>query len=266
MNRRTNLRILTSFVLWICFGSQTFGAIAPSSKSILIPNVYAKGVYATGYFCVYNCELAGSQTVTKTISTSSYTLKASFLYGGRGVAMQGSGRTGPGGDYIKYMGGGGYFIRLSGPNAGKNLDGQWVENPDILRGRYARMGITDFTGFGNLALRYPEKANFIRTATFTGSSGQTLTPWHSISIDPSFIPIGETIGVTFKDGDKNPKGNTTATFVAEDIGSAIKGRHIEIYLGEGEKAFEQWNRSGSNRYVDISFKATLPASNLINDE
>jgi 3D (Asp-Asp-Asp) domain-containing protein len=248
MNRRMNLRILTSFVLWICFGSQTFGAIAPDGKPIVIPNVYA-----TGYFCVYNCELAGGQTVTKTISNTSYTLKASFLFGGWGVAMQGTGRTGPDGDYIKYTGDGGCFVRLTGPNAGKNLDGQWVENPDTLRGRYARIGITDFGGFGNLALRYPEKANFIRTATFTGSSGQTLTAWHSISIDPSFIPIGETVEVIFKNGDKNPKGNLSAKFVAEDIGSAIKSRHIEIYLGEGEKAFEQWNRTGSNRYVDIEF-------------
>ena len=168
--------------------------------------------------------------------------------------MQGTGRTGPEGDYIKYMGGGGYFIRLSGPNTGKNLDGKWIENPDIVRGRYARLGITDFTGFGNLALRYPQKACYSKTPSFTGSSGQTLTPWRSLSIDPAFIPIGRSVEVVFRNGGATPQGDTSAKFIAEDIGSAIKGRHIEIYLGEGEKALEQWNQTGSNRYVEIYLK------------
>jgi len=56
--------------------------------------------YATAYYCVYESEVAGEQTVNCLISGKSYTLKASFLFGGYGVAMEGIGRTGPNGDYI----------------------------------------------------------------------------------------------------------------------------------------------------------------------
>jgi 3D (Asp-Asp-Asp) domain-containing protein len=202
--------------------------------------------YATGYYCVYNSELDGSQTITRDISNTSFTLKASFLFGGLGVAMQGTGRTAADGDYIKYAGGGGYFVRLAGPNAGKNLDGRWVISPDALRSRYARLGITDFTGFGNLALANPMKASYISVTSVIGSTGRPLTAWHSISVDPALIPLGQTMTIRFK--------NNVNHFIiskADDIGSAIKGKHIEIYLGEGQAAIDRWNRTGGNCYVDI---------------
>jgi len=208
-------------------------------------------VFATGYYCVYNSEIAGRQTVTTTISNSSYTLKASFLFGGRGVAMQGTGRTSFDGDYIKYTGGAACFVRLTGANAGRNLDGQWVINPRVLRERYARIGITDFTGFGNLALLYPERATFSTCAAITGTSGQELFPWSSIAVDPSLIPLGQTLTIQFKNEADMLYNETDTIFRADDTGGAIKGRHIDIYLGEGRTAWEQWQQSGGNRHVDI---------------
>ena len=207
--------------------------------------------FATGYYCVYNSELGGTQTVARTISNSTYTLKASFLFGGWGVAMQGVGKTAPDGDYIKYTGGGGCFVRIAGTNAGKNLNGKWVENPQVLRGRYARLGITDFTGFGNLLLLYPERAACSQVESVTGSNGQILTPWFSISVAPSLIPPGQTGTLSFKNGSTTPDGGTSATFRAEDVGLAIKGNRIDIYIGEGQAALDLWNQTGGNRYVDI---------------
>jgi 3D (Asp-Asp-Asp) domain-containing protein len=246
-------------------------SITPGNYSVIITDVFA-----TGYYCVYNSELPGSQTITTTISpvqrspdlssaalaksddvyrgevgNNTYTLKASFLFGGRGVAMQGTGRTAPDGDYIKYTGGAGCFVHISGPDAGRNLKDQWVENPQVLRNRYARLGITDFTGFGNLALSYPDRATFSRTSSIAGSSGQTLTPWLSISVDPSIIPLGQTCKLSFKNSTAKASGVKYSTFRADDIGGAIKGRHIEIYLGEGQSALDKWLLSGGNRYVDI---------------
>jgi len=240
------LRIRASLILCVITGYLTVNTHLSFGKPVLIRNVYA-----TGYYCVYNSQIEGSQTINETISNDNYTLKASFLFGGRGIAMQGSGRTGPAGDYIKYTGGGGFFVRLTGPSAGRNLDGLWIENPDVVRQRYARIGITDFTGFGNLALRYPQKAKFCKTSSFIGSSGHTLTAWKSISIDPDFIPLGQVIEINFKNENNSLNAESQGNFVAEDTGSAIKGKHIEIYLGESEKALEQWTQSGSNRRVDI---------------
>jgi 3D (Asp-Asp-Asp) domain-containing protein len=206
---------------------------------------------ATGYYCVYNTELDGSQTITRDISNISFTLKASFLFGGRGIAMQGTGKKAPDGDYIKYTGGGGGFVRIAGPDAGKNLEGRWVISPDALRSRYARLGITNFAGFGNLALLSPDEANYSLVSSITGVMGQTLQPWRSISVDPSLIPLGQTVTLLFKiDAPENYKPAHTV-FKAQDIGGMIKGKHIEIYLGEGQAAIDQWNRSGGNRYVDI---------------
>jgi len=216
--------------------------------------------FVTGYYCVYDCELAGIQTVTRTISDNTYTLKASFLFGGWGVAMQGTGKTAPDGDYIRYTGGGG-FVYITGPDAGRNLEGKWVANPQALRIRYARLGITDFTGFGNLAIARPDRANYSRNMSIVGSMGRTLTSWFSIAVDPSLIPLGRTCTLIFKNDATTPYGDTFANFRADDVGGAIKGRRIDIYLGEGQSAWEKWLQTGGNRYVDIY----LPRQNYPDD-
>ncbi len=211
-------------------------------------------VYATAYHCVYNSELAGTQTITTAISGKTYTLKASFLFGGWGVAMQGTGKTAPDGDYIKYIKGGGGFVRLTGPDAGRDLEGKWIINPKTLRNRYARIGITDFTGFGSLALLHPESAAYSTVSSITGSASQPLTPWLSISSDPPLIPPGQTGTIIFKNGATTPAGLTSANFKVHDSGQSIKGKRIDIYLGEGRAVIDEWNRTGGNRYVDIQLK------------
>jgi len=64
------------------FGISDLTAYPEGLGSIIITDVYA-----TGYFCVYNSQQAGSQTITRTISNNTFILKTSFLFGGRGVAM-----------------------------------------------------------------------------------------------------------------------------------------------------------------------------------
>ena len=71
--------------------------------------------FVTAYYCIYKSEIDGTQTVTKIISGTTYTLKASFLFGGYGVAMQGTGRIGPDGDYIHYQGGGDSWAHIDNP-------------------------------------------------------------------------------------------------------------------------------------------------------
>lgn len=225
------------------------GAIA--SDNFAGPSPLINDVYATAYYCVYDSELSGSQTVTTLISNKTYTLKASFLFGGLGVAMQGTGKTTPDGEYIKYTGGAGPFVHISGPNAGRNPEGRWIINPHQLRERYVRLGVTDFAGFGNLALLNPESATYSVVSSITGSSGLPLTPWSSIAADSSLIQPGQSGTILFKDGVTSPAGLTSVTFTAQDFGQYIKGKHIDIYLGEGQAVMAEWNRTGGNRYVDI---------------
>jgi 3D (Asp-Asp-Asp) domain-containing protein len=241
------------YLLWLLtiISLSAAGGRAAASDSFSRRSPLITDVYATAYYCVYNSELAGTQTITTTISNKTCTLKASFLYGGLGVAMQGTGRTAPEGDYIKYIGNAGPFVRLTGPNAGRNPEGKWVINPQTLRNHYARLGITDFAGFGNLALLHPDSATYSIVPSIAGSSGQPLTPWSSISADTSLIPPGQTVTVLFKNGATTPAGLTTSSFIVQDSGQSIKGKRIDIYLGEGKSAIDDWNRSGGNRYVDI---------------
>ena len=172
----------------------------------------------------------------------------------RPVCVHGrDGRTAADGGYIKYTGGGGYFVRLSGPDAGKNLDGRRAISPNELRSRYARLGITDFTGFGNLALANPAKASYTSVDSVIGSTGCPLTAWRSISVDPDLISLGQSLTIRFQNS-----VNHFITATADDIGSAIKGKHVEIYLGEGRAAIDQWNRTGGNRYIDIYIDDTHP--------
>ena len=239
------LRLLTIASLSI------IGYRAVASDDFFKESPLITNVYATAYYCVYNSELPGTQTITTAISNKTYTLKASFLFGGWGIAMQGTGKTAPDGDYVKYNGGAGGFVRLAGPNAGRNPAGQWVIEPQELRERYARIGITDFTGFGNLALLNPDSAVYSTTSSLAGSADRPLTPWLSISADPSLIPPGQTGTLVFKNGDTTPADLPSSNFIAQDSGQYIKGKHIDIYLGEGQSVMDDWNRTGGNRYVDI---------------
>jgi parallel beta-helix repeat protein len=200
---------------------------------------------ATAYYCVYESEMDGNQLVARVISDTSYTLKASFLFGGYGVGMQGTGRTGPDGDYIHYEGGGGSFVSVDDP----------VGDAEI-RARYAELGVTDFTGFGNIALEYPSLASYSVVSAITGASGQTLIPWYSIAVDPSVISLGAIGTLTFDSG-TTPDGATQMSFRADDTGGAITGNHIDIYVGEGESALDKWYVTGGNRTVSVSISTTI---------
>ena len=244
-------------LVFFCLLASRLGDSSIKAEDFYIspPAAIITNCFVTGYYCVFDCELEGTQLITRTISNNTYTLKASFLFGGAGVAMQGTGKTAPDGDYIKYTGGGGCFVRIAGPDAGRNLEGQWVVNPQVLRSRYARLGITDFTGFGNLAIARPGRATYSRDFTIAGSAGRNLTSWFSIAVDPSLIPLGQTCTLLFNNNTTMPYGATSANFRADDTGSMIKGNRVDIYLGEGKAAWDQWLQTGGNRYVNIYIDA-----------
>jgi 3D (Asp-Asp-Asp) domain-containing protein len=210
-----------------------------------IPNVAtadSNEFLATAYYCVYESEMDGAQKVTLTISGKAYTLKASFLFGGFGVAMQGTGRTGPGGDYIHYDGGGGGWAHIDNPQ----------EFTAEVRQRYVNLGITDFTGFGNLALTHPEGAKYSVVSGVIGSSGRTLVAWYSIAVDPSVISLG-TIGTLLFMSGTTPDGAVQMRFRADDSGGRITGNRIDIYVGEGLSALNEWIQTGGNRYVKVLY-------------
>ena len=58
------------------------------------------------------------------------------------------------------------------------------------------------------------------------ASGAPLTPWVSIAVDPSVIPLGSTVYI---DG--------YGEFKAHDTGGAIKGNRIDVCVGSHSEAY-----------------------------
>ena len=64
-------------------------------------------------------------------------------------------------------------------------------------------------------------------------------PYRTAAVDPGIIPLGSEILLIDKSGD------VVMEAVAQDIGSAVKGKIIDIYVGEGQKAYKaavDWGR------------------------
>jgi 3D (Asp-Asp-Asp) domain-containing protein len=190
--------------------------------------------WATAYYCCYESEMGGTQTVNWIISGNTYSAKASFLFGGFGVSMQGTGRTGPNGEYIHYDGGGGSHVHIDNP-------GEFTLE---VRQRYTNLGVTDFAGFGNLALTHPEGATYSIGSGVIGANLNTLIPWYSIAVDPDVIPLSTIGTLVFESGSQ-------MNFLADDTGGRILGKRIDVYVGEGEAAINEWSQTGGNRWVTV---------------
>ncbi len=61
------------------------------------------------------------------------------------------------------------------------------------------------------------------------STGARLIPRHAVAVDPAVIPLGSVVVI------EGPKIERRVA-VAVDIGGAIKGRRIDLYLGAGDAA------------------------------
>ena len=70
--------------------------------------------------------------------------------------------------------------------------------------------------------------------TTTGLNLTAGPPAYEIAVDPSVIPLGSYVHIT-----PNPFG-TSSAFYAGDTGSAITGRHIDIYDWHGRASQNAW--------------------------
>lgn len=58
-----------------------------------------------------------------------------------------------------------------------------------------------------------------------GAAGVELTPYYSVAVDTSIIPLGTVL-----------ISNENDCYIAQDTGSAIKGNRIDIFVGNHEEA------------------------------
>ena len=62
-----------------------------------------------------------------------------------------------------------------------------------------------------------------------------MIPRHAVAVDPAIIPLGSVVMI-------EGLGGTPIIAVAVDIGGAIKGRRLDLYLGAGAAAVAEAGR------------------------
>lgn len=90
-----------------------------------------------------------------------------------------------------------------------------------------------------------------------------LEPLHSIAVDPKTIPLGslvrikETVGLVFPDGTVHD-----GLWRAVDVGSAIQGDRIDLFMGPGRDNGKFLEKSGIDYLDSLSLELVeLPAAN-----
>jgi 3D (Asp-Asp-Asp) domain-containing protein len=128
-----------------------------------------------------------------------------------------------------------------------------------LVGRFSESFVRDFKTESCARLRdgrclsYLKNQNRVQVVErFLGNGGHTLTELKSIAVDPSVIPLGSKVYIPQFEGLTVNGKHLNGIFYAHDIGSAVKGNHIDIFLGD--KNYMQTLSStggGSSSRVDV---------------
>ncbi len=77
----------------------------------------------------------------------------------------------------------------------------------------------------------------------TTALGVAPTYMKTIAVDPDVIPLGSHVIIEIN--------GECQEFVAEDVGGAIIGNHIDIFVGSHNECFEEW----CNGYHDVYWEA-----------
>jgi 3D (Asp-Asp-Asp) domain-containing protein len=102
-------------------------------------------------------------------------------------------------------------------------------------------------------ISYLKRANRVELVDrFLGCGGNTLTPLKSIAVDPRIIPLGSIVYIPQAEGVNVDGQILNGLFYAHDIGSAIKGKHIDVFVGR-KKYMDNFSSAGmgSSGSVDV---------------
>lgn len=126
-----------------------------------------------------------------------------------------------------------------------------------LLGRFCPAFVRDFKTESAARLRdgrnisYLKKADRVKIVDrFLGHGGFTLTELKSIAVDPDIIPLGSKVYIPQFEGISINGQQLNGVFYAHDIGSAVKGNHIDVFIG-------------SKNYMQILSSAGIRSSSLV---
>jgi 3D (Asp-Asp-Asp) domain-containing protein len=176
------------------------------------------------------------------------------------------------------------FLFASGPDSGSVPAGRYmgrfkvtfywaveeVDYPDSkasalyladgsLLGRFSSAFIKAFKIEAAAQLRDGRMISYLKMANramlvdrYLGCGGHTLTAMKSIAVDPRLIPLGSVVYVPQAEGITVDGQVLNGVFYAHDIGSAIKGKHIDVFIGR-KKYMDDFSSAGmgSSGSVDV---------------
>lgn len=108
-----------------------------------------------------------------------------------------------------------------------------------LLGRFAESFVAAFKTESAAELPDGRKISYLKKMNraklvdrFLGTRGYTLTDLKSIAVDPRVIPIGSVVYIPQAENVVIDGKRHNGIFYAHDIGSAIRGKHIDIFVGK----------------------------------
>ncbi len=89
-----------------------------------------------------------------------------------------------------------------------------------------------------------------------GSLGTAIVPLRTVAVDPALVPLGSVVFIPEYEGMSRADGSKhDGCFVAEDRGSKVVGRHIDVFTGDPSMT-RTWNLAmPSNEGVHVEIDA-----------
>jgi len=96
-----------------------------------------------------------------------------------------------------------------------------------------------------------------------GALGRKLTPMVSLATDPSVIPLGALVAMEVDLPGDTSKDTLVGLGLAQDVGGAVKGHHVDLYCGSGPGAGHLAGRLKTRgRLCIMVSNSALPPANL----
>jgi 3D (Asp-Asp-Asp) domain-containing protein len=87
-----------------------------------------------------------------------------------------------------------------------------------------------------------EKLDPARFPHGRGATGRPITPLSTVAVDSSVIPLGTVLFIPDFVGISRPDGSPhDGCFIAEDRGTKVVGKHVDIFTGDPELT-ARWNK------------------------
>jgi 3D (Asp-Asp-Asp) domain-containing protein len=128
-----------------------------------------------------------------------------------------------------------------------------------LLGRFSSAFVKAFRVEAAASLKDGRRISYLKRANrasvvdrFLGSGGHKLTELKSIAVDPRLIPLGSVVYIPQAENVSIDGQTLGGVFYAHDVGGAIKGKHIDIFVGRKQNmdAFTSAGM-GSSGGVDV---------------